>query len=423
MNFEDLIKSYENCPCGQKHECGINDIWIGSGIVKDVGEILKENGFRKRLLLVADKTTLRVSEGIVESLRDFDLTYIIYEEKRVATMADVKEIERRLIAETDGVIAVGTGSIHDPARLACARKNKPLCLFATAPSMDGFASYSAPIVDGNFKITYPAKCPDVIIADTKILAESPAALKSAGFGDMVAKYIALIDWQVSNLVSGESYCEKVACLTRFAADNAMKIANVVTKNDEESARLLFEGLLYTGIGMSFTKTSRPASGSEHMMAHYIECKELLDGKTPDYHGTDVGICTLIILKLYKSLLNVNSIKAHKEVNDFALISRAYGKMAEGMLKLNTPDTITDNIDPITLEDNFEEIKRIVASVPAYDEIKEKMIAAGCKTSFDLTKKSEELIEEAFEYSPYMRRRLSLRRLLNMTNIEKISLRE
>ena len=50
--------------------------------------------------------------------------------------------------------------------------------------MDGFASYSAPIVDGNFKITYPAKCPEVIIADTDILAASPARLKSAGFGDM-----------------------------------------------------------------------------------------------------------------------------------------------------------------------------------------------------------------------------------------------
>ena len=76
--------------------------------------------------------------------------------------------------------------------------------------MDGFASYNAPLTDANFKITYSAKAPEVIIADTKILAASPAELKSAGFGDMIGKYVGLIDWQVSSLVSGEYYCEKVA---------------------------------------------------------------------------------------------------------------------------------------------------------------------------------------------------------------------
>ena len=418
MDLVKLIKDFENCPCGHKHECNIRDIRVGSGIVSEVGEILKENCFPKRLLVVADKTTLEVSKGIIPALKDFELTYLIYDDKRVAEMTDVYEVEKRLDEGADGVIAVGTGSLHDPCRLACARKDKPLCLFATAPSMDGFASYSSPIVDDGFKITYPAKSPEVIIADTKILAESPVALKSAGFGDMVAKYVALVDWQVSHLISGEYYCEKVAALTRFAADNVMAHADLVMKKDEESARLLFEGLLYTGVGMSFTKNSRPASGSEHMMAHYIECKELLEGKIPDYHGVDVGICTLIIMELYKSLLGVKKIKAHKEVNDFGKIAKVYGKLAEGMLKLNTPDTITDGIDPTAIEKNFDKIKQIISETPSVEEIREKMIAAGCKTSFEETGKDMQLVSEALVYHPYMRRRLSLRRLLNMTDIIK-----
>ena len=134
------------------------------------------------------------------------------------------------------MLAVGTGSVHDPCRLANARHNVPLCLFATAPSMDGFASYSAPIVNGNFKITYPAKCPEVIIGDTKILADAPAELKSAGFGDMISKYIALIDWQVSNLLTGESYCERVAALTRRATDQIFAMAGSVTKRKRKKRR-------------------------------------------------------------------------------------------------------------------------------------------------------------------------------------------
>ena len=73
--------------------------------------------------------------------------------------------------------------------------------------MDGFASYSSPLVENGFKASYPAKSPEVVIGDTKILANAPNELKSAGFGDMISKYVALIDWQVSTLITGELYCE------------------------------------------------------------------------------------------------------------------------------------------------------------------------------------------------------------------------
>ena len=176
-DFHALIDSYQNCACGQEHECAIRDIEIGSGLVSEVGEILKKNGFGPRLLLAADEQTLAAADGIEASLSGFTIVRHIWPSIRVATMQDVEKIES-YFDRVDGVLAVGTGSVHDPCRLACARHDVPLCLFATAPSMDGFASYSAPIVNGNFKITYPAKCPEVIIGDTKILAAAPAAAQS-----------------------------------------------------------------------------------------------------------------------------------------------------------------------------------------------------------------------------------------------------
>lgn len=413
MNIRELVNKYQHCECGESHECAIKDIRVGSGLVHEVGNILKENGFPEKLLLVADKITLKVSAGIENALGRYALTYKIYDSLRVATMKEVRELETLLDGGAEGVVSVGTGSLNDICRLACARKNKPLCLFATAPSMDGFASYSAPIVDGSFKITYPAKCPEVIIGDTAILAAAPARLKSAGFGDMVAKYIAIVDWRVSHLISGESCCEKVAELTRYAADNVMKMAEKVTEENEESAKSIFEGLLLTGIAMSFTKTSRPGSGTEHIMAHYIECKELLEGKIPNYHGEDVGVMTLIMLKYYKELAKLPRIEAHVERNDWTNIYAIYGALAEDVKKLNTPDTITDGIEPKLLEEKFDEIKKIVADIPEYEEVLEKMKLAGCKTTVSEIGKDENLIREAFIYHPYMRRRLSLRRLKNM----------
>ena len=414
LNFRALIDSFRDCGCGMDHRCGIHDIRIGSGLVTQVGEILREHGFPRRLLLIGDRDTLAAAAGLEESLTGFEVTRHCYDTLRVATMDDVRLVEDYL-DRLDAVVAVGTGSIHDPSRLACARRNKPLCLFATAPSMDGFASYNAPIVDGGFKTTHAAKCPEVIIADTKILAAAPKALKSAGFGDMISKYIALIDWQVSHLVTGEAYCPRVAELTRTAADRLMTMADRVTLEDEETAAAVLESLLMTGIAMSFTRTSRPGSGTEHILAHYWECIELLEGKIPNFHGEDVGVATLLTLREYEALAGRETVTAHPEVNDWDAVYRAYGPLAGDVRKLNTPDTITDGIEPRVIEEKWPEIRAIVRSVPDYDACYRAMKAAGCKTTIAEIGKDPVFVAESLLYHPYMRRRLSLRRVARMVD--------
>ncbi len=412
FDLNQLKKEFDNCECKLKHECNIKDIVVESGAVIKTGEILKRNGFKKKLLLVADYNTLKASEGILESLKDFDLTKKIYENLREATVSEVAVIKEKL-DDVDGVISIGTGSLNDICRKASAEADKPLCIFATAPSMDGFASYNTPLTDGNFKVTYQAKSPEVIIADTKILASSPTELKSAGFGDMVGKYVGLIDWQVSHLLTGEYYCQKVADLTRKATDMIMALCDRVTATDEESAAAVFEALLLTGIGMSFTKTSRPASGTEHIVSHFWECKKLLEGKLSDFHGKKVGVATLYIMEIYEKLYQKQRVKAHKEVVDWEDVYSHYGVLREEVERLNTPDTITDEINPKDIEDKWQEIRKIIASVPSRAQIYDAMIKAGCALTAKDIAVSEQLKEEGLKYHTYMRRRLSLLRVSKM----------
>lgn len=241
-------------------------------------------------------------------------------------------------------------------------------------------------------------------------------MKSAGFGDMVAKYVAIVDWQVSRLLSGESYCEKVCALTRSAVDKLMKMADKVTQKDEETAGAIFEALLLTGIAMSFTKTSRPGSGTEHIQAHYWECKQLERGEIPNYHGKDVGVSTLTVLQYYDELANRETVRTHKERCDWKKIYEVYGNMAEEVRKLNTPDTITDGLDTKTIEENWEKIRKIVRSVPSYDECKAAMQKAGCALTIDEIGITKEFLKESFAYHPYMRRRLSLKRVSHMIDL-------
>lgn len=410
----DIINDFKNeCDCGKKHETAVKDVRIGSGLVNCVGDILKENNFSENILLVADKNTLAASAGIEESLKAFNITYKLFDNLRVATMELVEEVEAMVADKDISILSVGTGSLNDTCRLASARRNKKLCIFATAPSMDGFASYGAPIVSGGFKATNPAKSPDVIIGDTKILAAAPSELKSAGFGDMIAKYVGLVDWQISTLLTGEYYCEKIASLTRSAVDELMEMADKVTVNDEYTAGKIFEALLKTGIGMSFAKNSRPASGSEHIVAHLIECVELRDNIVPNYHGDDVGVATLEMLKFYNALAENESIETENECVDWDDVFEFYGGMAEDVKKLNFPDNVIDDVDKDDLKNKWGEIVKIIHSVPGYSECRKAMEKAGCKLTVDDIGKDRKLFDDCVKYSPYMRKRMTLLRLRDM----------
>lgn len=414
----NIISEFKGeCPCGVKHETAIRDVRVGKGLVNQVGEILRQNGFPKKLLLVTDKNAFKASEGIVESLEGFEIEYKIYDDMRIARLGHTEEIVALIDDRDIGILSVGSGSVNDPCRYAAALTRKPFCIFATAPSMDGFASYGAPLVNHEgFKYSFPAKSPEVIIGDTEILAAAPVHLKSAGFGDMISKYTALVDWQISAMLTDEICCERVAALTRKAIDDLMQLADKVTKNDPDTAGKIFESLLLTGIGMSFTQNSRPASGAEHIIAHLIDCKEIAEGKMPNFHGEDVGVCTLETLRIYNALAEKDAVKTKREKVDWENVFAYYGHMSDDVRALNTPDTITDFVNPEDIAKNWPKIREIIHSVPSCEECRDAMQKAGCKITVQDIGKDQKFFDECLKYSPYMRRRLTLLRMIDMIEV-------
>ena len=417
----DTVRSFDGvCACGRRHKTSVRDVRIGSGLVNSVGQILRENDFPKSILLVSDENAIKASEGIKESLGGLEVEYLIWKDMRLATTDHVDEVASLIRGRDIAVLSVGTGSVNDPCRLAAAREDKLLCIFGTAPSMDGFASYGAPILENGFKLSFDAKSPEVIIGDTKILASAPSELKSSGFGDMVAKYVGLIDWRISSLLTNEPYCERVAALTECAINTLMGMADRVTVNDEETAGKIFEALLMTGIGMSFMQNSRPASGSEHVVAHLMECIQLQRGEIeyPNLHGEDVGVATLEMLKLYESYAEHECISAKKEDMNKEEIYGYYGSLADDIKKFNEPDTVCDLFTPKDIEDNWQKIRDIIHSYPSYSECRDAMQRAGCKITVKDIGKTQKLFDECVKYSPYMRRRLTLLRIRDMIIIPK-----
>jgi glycerol-1-phosphate dehydrogenase [NAD(P)+] len=143
------------------------------------------------------------------------------------------------------------------------------------------------------------RAPKGILLDTEILARAPMRMLWAGLGDMAAKYIALAEWRMSNIVTGEYYCEEVAALMRSALKRVVDAAAGLPERNAEAIQSIAEGLVISGIAMAYAEISRPASGTEHYFSHMWEMMALERGKPYDLHGIQVGIGTVLMMKLYR----------------------------------------------------------------------------------------------------------------------------
>lgn len=420
MDLNELRRRFDGCKCGHRHDFDLEALEIGSGVINDVGKILAKYDFPKRILMVADGNSLRVTKGLYERLlsEGFTVELRVYDNMKVADMREVEELEK-CAARVDGVLSVGTGSVNDICRLSAYRQNKQFAIVATAPSMDGFASDSAPITQNNFKISYPCRQPRIIIADTKILAEAPLELKAAGFGDVMAKYVAIADWRVAALLHGDYYCERVAELVRDALKKMAGLADKVSTCDEEAAGAIMETLVLTGIAMQLAKCTRPASGTEHIISHFWECKKLVRGVISDYHGKKVGVATLVTADIYHKLAKMPSVKAHKENVDWADVAAHYGEeLMPDVRKFNEPHSIVDEIDPKLIEEKWGEIRKIIEEeIPDVKTLEKLYDAAGAVKTHNEIAVGDELFEEGIRYHVFMRRRVTIMRLLPMLDID------
>ena len=416
MPLDALLDKLHNCPCGRPHTVDLEGVEVGRGILGEAAQLLRDYRFPQRLLAVADRNTLCAANGILDKLRDggFAVHTLIYDDLRTAHQKDVERV-LALCGEADGVLSIGTGSLNDICRRAAFLADKPFAIFATAPSMDGFASDTAPITDNNFKVSLPARQPRLVLADTDILAAAPAELKSAGYGDMIAKYIAMADWRIAHLTIGEYFCPQIADLTRDAVRRVVDRTDRVTANDAQTAGAILEALVMTGVAMKLCGSSRAASGAEHVVSHFWECKKLEQGLLSDFHGKKVGVASLMITRMYHDLIrHADSAKFAADDTDWDAVYAVYGSAFEqDVRRLNTP-TVTDETSPEILRENWDAICAAVREeMPEPAALESLLLRAGAATTLSEIAVSPELGVAGLQYHSYMRHRLTLARLAPM----------
>ncbi len=304
INIFDLPLVIENCPCGQTHRCDMRKIVCGENALLELPRLL---GGCETALLVSDTNTYAAAgeraQAILHAagLSAKELifpgdTLLIPDEHAVSRLTQALD-------DSDGtvVVAVGSGVIGDLCKYVCMEKRLPQVTVATAPSMDGYASSVAAMIFKGKKVSFTAAPPAFVLGDIDILRNAPLPMLVSGIGDIVGKLSCLCDWDLSHAINGEPLCRQVYTLVREQVDVCLSAIDGVLSREKNAVNALFSALCAAGIGMSLAGSSRPASGSEHHMAHYFEVAGLREGTPYLLHGVDVVYATAVTAFLRERL--------------------------------------------------------------------------------------------------------------------------
>jgi glycerol-1-phosphate dehydrogenase [NAD(P)+] len=184
----------------------------------------------------------------------------------------------------DAVVGLGGGKIIDATKYAAARVGLPMVAVATNLSHDGLCSPIATLDNDNGRGSYGVPTPIALVIDLDVIREAPARYLRAGIGDAISNICALADWELSHRENGEPIDGLAAAMARSAGESVLRHPGGI--GDDAFLVTLSEGLVLTGIAMSISGDSRPASGACHEISHAFD---LLHPRRAAAHGEQVGI--------------------------------------------------------------------------------------------------------------------------------------
>lgn len=397
------------CSCGKNHEMATEFCLIERGCLKKVDTYMKEYGLQGYCVAVYDENTYKAT---ADRHPRVDAEVVLPAENLHANEHGVALLLEELPEETEIIIAIGAGTVHDISRYCAYKKKLAFVSCPTAASVDGFCSSVAAMTWNGCKKTLTAVAPRIVVADLDVIKNAPIRLAKSGFGDMIGKYVSLTDWKIGNLLTGEFYCDTIAELTRQATENVLASSEGIASGDVNAYEKLMYGLLMSGLAMQMIGNSRPASGAEHHISHFIEMNPpLIENSSDALHGEKVGVGTLLAIKEYRRLASLRQPSCSDyKMFSAELITSVFGdEMATGILEENGID-VAEHITAAKLQEKWNDICEAISQLPELNELEELYEKLGVKATLAEIGLSRELENVLLKNSPMVRNRLTLMRI-------------
>lgn len=327
-----LGKTFE-CDCGRNHSVPLQAYIYSANALERLPKLLSHTvPAGSTVLIVADTRTYEAAGHRVEEMlkgkRDAK-TVILDDGHGGSPVCDDTTHEHLLSTIGDSweaLIAVGSGVVSDLCKWTASTAGKPYLTVATAASMNGYASSNIAASVKGVKRVLQGTSPFAILAMPDVIEDAPFELTSAGLGDVLAKPVSIADWHINHIIFADHYCQLSSQLIQDLEPLYMNSPHAIRAKDPETIKALFSALVYSGVSMTMAETSFPASGGEHLISHVLDMKAILENRSHELHGRQVGIGTIFACALYERLLQL-------ETPDFKVITedtdRSYWKSLAG----------------------------------------------------------------------------------------------
>lgn len=374
FDFESLTSSDGiECACGQKHRTDLQFLVAGKGVLEQLPEALKKLNVRRPMIVSGPFAFPTVGEEVRAVLDKAGIAYSVFvferngAKKLQPNEKAVAEIIRSFNPVCDVLLCVGSGTVNDVCKTAATKLHVPQLTVGSAPSMDGYTSASASLELNNTKATVSVNAPVGVICDVNLMAQAPMRLLWAGLGDMAAKACSLCEWEMASVILGEHYCPYTAGLVKLSYERSLSGAPDIPERSPDAVQAVIEGLLLSGVCMSYVNSSRPASGLEHYFSHCWEMMAIARGKEYDLHGIYVGIGSVITLHIFKKLRQLRPDRARAEKAAAAFDRDAWEARLRKVF-LGTADGFIALEDKLRKNDRNNRMKRVDKIVENWDTL-------------------------------------------------------
>jgi glycerol-1-phosphate dehydrogenase [NAD(P)+] len=259
---------------------------IKPGALQRLGLYLARSGLTAVALFHSEGLLQSILDMARQSLRDHGIAPALFLEVRQMSVEEAVHLLGTVPSSCKALIGVGGGKALDVAKYAASLANLPYFAVPTSLSNDGFCSPQASLMLEGKRRSLHTNLPEAVVVDLAVCQRAPLTLWHSGIGDLSSKFTAVFDWKLAFHRRGVTVNDLAALMSD--ASVFQFIANPVP--DEQGIRLLATGLVLNGIAMEIAGSSRPASGSEHLISHALDMLEA----RPRLHGLQTGTAAYLV---------------------------------------------------------------------------------------------------------------------------------
>lgn len=266
---------------------------IKPGALQRLGLYLQRGGHGRVLVLASQGLPAAVLQAVETSLEAEQVEIAGWVEVQDNSFEDAAHHFAHLPPKVAAIVGVGGGKALDMAKYLAFLARLPYYAVPTSLSNDGFCSPQASLTMAGRRRSLAAALPQGVVIDVDVCLAAPRLLWLSGVGDLVSKLTAVFDWKLAF----HNVREPVDDLAALLSDATVHQFLGRPLFDTQGMTLLGTALMLNGIAMEICGSSRPASGSEHLISHALDAIST----RPRLHGLQVGVATYLMSRLQTPL--------------------------------------------------------------------------------------------------------------------------